>query len=160
MPAAVRYSRSDLRRILGENVPAGAAGLLKVELPREVDVFFEAYPAERVGLSTEFPGRLGIGRAWHGVCEVQVDLGDGSVWSVVAVEGGQPEVGFMNTDIERFIIFLQRLHGMALLAEMEEGPRYREQAEAVRRELVQADEPATMEGTWWAGIIEEMLAMA
>ncbi|MEH1058371.1 SUKH-4 family immunity protein [Micromonospora sp. CPCC 206171] len=160
MPDVVHYSSTDLRRIFGENVPVGAAGLLDMELPREADIFFEAYPTERVGRSREFPGRLGIGRAWHGVCEVQVDLGDGSVWSVVAVEGGQPEVTFMNTSIERFIIFLRRMHSMALLAEVEDGPRYREQAEAVSRELAQADEPATREGTWWAGIIEEMEAMA
>ncbi|MEH0935354.1 SUKH-4 family immunity protein [Micromonospora psammae] len=159
MPDVVHYSSTDLRRIFGGNVPQ-AARLLDVELPRAAGVFFEAYPIERVSLSREFPGRLGIGRAWHGICEVQVDLGDAVVWSVVAVEGGQPEVAFMNTDVDRFIIFLQRVHGMALLAEVEDGPRYREQVEAVSRELARTDEPATREGAWWSGIIEEMVAMA
>ncbi|SCF00127.1 SUKH-4 immunity protein [Micromonospora viridifaciens] len=159
MPDVVRYSESDLRRIFGENVPPGAAELLGVELPREADVFFEAYPAERVGLLAEFPGRLAVGRAWHGVCEVHIDLSDGSLWSVVAADGGSAEVVFMNSDIKRFAIFLRRVHGMAVLAEMEEGPRYHERAEAVRRELAQVDEAATRAGAWWAGIIEEMVAM-
>ncbi|MCW3839720.1 SUKH-4 family immunity protein [Micromonospora yasonensis] len=159
MPEVVRYSESGLRRIFGENVPLGAAELLGVELPRGVDVFFEAYPAERVGLSTEFPGRLAVGRAWHGVCEVHIDLSDGSLWSVVAAEGGSAEVTFMNSDIKRFVIFLRRVHDLALLAEMEEGPRYHERAEAVSRELAQVDESATRAGAWWAGIIEEMVAM-
>ncbi|WP_158074055.1 hypothetical protein [Micromonospora sp. CB01531] len=42
MPDVVRYSESGLHRIFGENVPPGAAELLGAELPREVDVFFEA----------------------------------------------------------------------------------------------------------------------
>lgn len=160
MPNFVRYSDSDLRRIFGDEIPRGAAGLREVALPREADVFFAAYLAQRVGLSAGSPGRLAIGRAWHGVCEVHVDLGDGSVWAVVAVDGDQPEVTFMNSDIQRFTLFLQRIHGMVLLAEVADGPVYRAEAEAARRELAQADEPATREGAWWAGIIDEMVAAA
>ncbi|MDH6466365.1 hypothetical protein M2302_006573 [Micromonospora sp. A200] len=159
MPDLIRYSESDLRQILGGVVPPGASGLLDVELPREVDVFFSAYPIEAVTVSTEFPLRLAIGRAWHGVCEVQIDLADGSVWSVVPVENGSPEITFMNSDIGKFVVFLRYASEIAALAETESGRPYRERAEAVRRELVAVDGPATIEGAWWAGIIEEMVEM-
>lgn len=43
----------------------------------------------------------------------------------------------MNSDIKRFTMLLRRVHDMALLAEVEKGPRYREQAEAVGREFAQ-----------------------
>ncbi|MGC5021356.1 SUKH-4 family immunity protein [Micromonospora sp. DT47] len=156
----VRYSESDLRRIFGGVVPSGASGLLEVELPREVEVLFEAYPIERASLSPDSPSRLAIGRAWHGLCEVQIDLAEGSVWSVVPVEDGSPEVTFMNRDVGRFAVFLQHVGEMARLAEVEEGRRCCDRAESVRRELVRVDEPATREGAWWAAIIEEMVDMA
>ncbi|WP_328421608.1 SUKH-4 family immunity protein [Micromonospora sp. NBC_00389] len=158
MPNLIRYSESDLRQIFGGVVAPGASGLLDVELPREVDVFFHAYPIEAMSVSAE-PRRLPIGRAWHGVCEVQIDLANGSVWSVVPVENSAPEVTFMNSDIGNFVVFLRYMAGMAALAETESGRAYRERAEAVRRELVAVDEPATREGAWWSAITEEMVEM-
>ncbi|MGW3608251.1 SUKH-4 family immunity protein [Micromonospora sp. NPDC005161] len=142
MPDLIRYSESDLRRFFSGVVPPGASGLLDVELPRDVDVFFHAYPIEAVNVSAA-PPRLAVGWAWHGVCEVQIDLADGSVWSVVPVENSASEVTFMNSDIGKFVVFLRYMAGMAALAETESGRAYRERAEAVRRELVALDERAT-----------------
>jgi len=133
----------------------------EVGVPAEVDVLFTATPLELVMLSG-YGEAVRFGIAWHQEYDLCVHRGpanaDGRVY---AAHREAAEVTFVNTDLLRYLEFL--LHTALMYQRFDQvadgsltESTYLEQVDEVQRHLRELDPDALIDGSWWAGVIEEL----
>jgi hypothetical protein len=147
-----------MEHLEGLGLPEAARiALGEVGVPAEVDVLYTATSLDPVMLSG-YGEAVRFGEAWHQEYDLCVHRADGKVY---AAHREAAEVTFVNTDLLRYLEFLlhtavmyQRFDQVAEGTLTESG--YLEQVDEVQRHLRELDPDALIDGSWWAGVIEEL----